>query len=215
MRGTDVEESAYATYDPSLENLPAGDTTLQGYYQSWKYFQEYASDIRQQLTFRPKFLTPATEFLASINNGSCRNCRPKTFVGVHVRRGDRVAIRHFRKRYSVASEGYLRKAMDYFRQKYDDVHFVVCSDSMKWCNKTLGGQKDVTFSLTRRHGTDLAILSLCNHTVFTVGTFGWWAAWLAGGTAVYYPDQVNVSTTLYDQLKVDDYFIPDWIPITD
>lgn len=212
--GSDLQERAYGIYDASLEKLPAVNTTLTGYYQSWKYFQEYAADIRKQLIFRPRFLTPATEFLSSIPRKSCDQCGPMTFVGVHVRRGDRVGIRHFRRLYNVASERYLQKAMDYFRERFNDVHFIVCSDSMSWCEETLSGETDVTFSRASHAGTDLAILSLCNHTVLTVGTFGWWAAWLAGGTAVYFPDHVNVSTQLYTQLNVDDYFIPRWVPIT-
>jgi galactoside 2-L-fucosyltransferase 1/2 len=31
-------------------------------------------------------------------------------------------------------------------------------------------------------------LSMCNHTIITVGSFGWWSAWLANGTTVYFKD---------------------------
>ena len=215
LAGVELAERAYGTYDASLENLPAANTVLTGYYQSWKYFQDYASEVREQLMFRSRFLTPANEFLRSIPRKSCDQCGATTFVGVHVRRGDRVESLHFQQLYNVAGAGYLRKAMDYFRLSYPDVHFVVCSDSMTWCQETLGGLDDVTFSQATDVPTDLALLILCNHTVVTVGTFGWWAAWLAGGSVVFFRDHVNVSTPLYTQLTFDDYFFPRWIPLTD
>ena len=210
-----MTERAYGTYDSTFENLPTGDTVLTGYYQSWKYFQRYASELRQQLQFRPGYLSRASAFMANVRNSSCPHCGPKTFVGVHVRRGDRVKTRHYRQFYRVASEAYLRKAMNYFRARHDGVHFIVCSDTIDWCEETLRGQNDVSFSYSRNPVDDLALLSLCNHTVMTVGTFGWWAAWLAGGTTVYYPDHLYESTQMYTDLKVEDYFPPDWIPMRD
>ena len=33
-------------------------------------------------------------------------------------------------------------------------------------------------------GDDLALLAACNHTIFSFGTFGQWAALLAGGKTV-------------------------------
>ena len=33
---------------------------------------------------------------------------------------------------------------------------------------------------------DMAILSLCDHFISTVGTLRWWIVWLAGGNVTYY-----------------------------
>nr|XP_026261991.1 ras-interacting protein 1 [Urocitellus parryii] len=38
----------------------------------------------------------------------------------------------------------------------------------------------------RNAGKDLALLTQCNHTTVTVGTFGFWAAYLAGGDTAYF-----------------------------
>ena len=43
----------------------------------------------------------------------------------------------------------------------------------------------ITFSLgSLSYGLDLAILSMCNHSVVDYGTFGLWAALLAGGRII-------------------------------
>ena len=41
---------------------------------------------------------------------------------------------------------------------------------------------------TLENGTaleDMAVLSLCHHSAMTVGSFGFWSSFLAGGTKVY------------------------------
>ena len=45
-------------------------------------------------------------------------------------------------------------------------------------------------------GEDLAILSLCNHTIFDYGTFGQWAGlmtWVRGGRVIMAHSYNNVS----------------------
>ena len=49
------------------------------------------------------------------------------------------------------------------------------------------------------YGTDLAILSICNHTILDYGTFGLWAALLAGGD-ITLPSGYSSSVPSPDQL---------------
>ncbi|KAK2182390.1 hypothetical protein NP493_355g02010 [Ridgeia piscesae] len=134
-----------------------------------------------------------------------------TFVGVHVRRGDRVRLQHYR----VASKSYIVRAMNDFRHNFTRVHFIVCSDDLPWCKENLGQQKNVSFSDSKSPVTDFAILSLCNHTVSTVGTFSWWVGWMAGGVTTYYTRFGNTSTYMFKDVKFADYFLPNWIPMSD
>lgn len=79
--------------------------------------------------------------------------------------------------------------MEYFRDEYDPdlTVFVYVSDDMKWGRRKLKEQKNL-FMLGCGNGDevdcigkDLALLANCNHTITTHGTFGHWAAFLAGG----------------------------------
>jgi len=54
---------------------------------------------------------------------------------------------------------------------------------------------------------------MCQHTVITVGTFGWWAGWLANGTTVYYKDWPRRGSPLAALARHADYFPPYWIPL--
>ena len=214
--GEVMRERRYGTYDPRFENLPDSDVSLRGYLQSWKYFQKYESEIRQQFAFKDSVLAEARDYL--VNTSRRYKVSPAagsiTLVGVHIRRGDRTTARLSRY-YRVADKSYIVKAMNDFRRNYTRVHFVVCSDDIPWCKEHLGQQKNVSFSEGKTHIIDFAILSLCNHTLATVGTFGWWAAWLAGGTTTYYANHAKKSTHVYKGLTSADHYLPKWILMSD
>ncbi|ELT91392.1 hypothetical protein CAPTEDRAFT_40726, partial [Capitella teleta] len=57
---------------------------------------------------------------------------------------------------------------------------------------------------------DLAILSMSEHVIITTGSFGWWGAWLANGTTIYYSDWPRNNSTLSKGFVKEDYFMPHW-----
>jgi galactoside 2-L-fucosyltransferase 1/2 len=66
---------------------------------------------------------------------------------------------------------------------------------------------------TNRPAEHMALLAACNHSVVTTGSFGWWAAFLAGGTVVYdksFPRQNSLLSYHYTHA---DYYPPHWIPL--
>ena len=84
------------------------------------------------------------------------------------------------------------------------------SDSV---NKTTAKPRSVVvvFSEDRSAAEDLAILSSCNHTIMTVGTFGWWGGYLAGGLTVYYRNFPAKGFELYQHFSREDHFPPGWV----
>ena len=206
-----MSEAKYGTYDKRFEKLPKSNVQLNGYFQSWKYFHRYEDELRTEFSFNKNLSDKATDYLRQIALTYNELERNITFVGVHVRRADRVTSQLYR----VAPLSYIVKAMADFRANFTRVHFVVCSDDMSWCKNNLGQQKNVSFSEGRTANVDFAILSSCNHTLSTVGTFSWWVGWLAGGTTTYYTNHANVSTYMYQHLTFADFFLPNWIPMSD
>jgi galactoside 2-L-fucosyltransferase 1/2 len=59
---------------------------------------------------------------------------------------------------------------------------------------------------------DLAILSHCDHMILTVGTFGWWGAWLGMTENVVYNQDAIVldHATNRGQIRLEDYYPPMW-----
>ena len=102
-----------------------------------------------------------------------------TWIGIHVRRID------FYKG-SVSDDAYILKAMQYFSQKYHNTIFIIASDDKKYCEQKFSEKKNVIVTPTHfSPSEDMAILSLCQHSIVTAGTFGWWSAFLAGGDVMH------------------------------
>ncbi len=138
-------------------------------------------------------------------------------IGVHIRRGDMVTNqKHVDYGYTVADQQYLEIAVKYYENIFEqqDLVFIVCSDDIKWAKQHFNfTSHHVVFSENRTDVLDLAILSKCDHTIMTTGTFGWWASWLAGGQVVYYSNYPRKYSRLERSFSKDktDYFPPEWI----
>ena len=78
-------------------------------------------------------------------------------------------------------------------------------------NVTTATSAVVIFSEGHGAEEDLAILSSCNHTIMTVGTYGWWAGYLAGGITVYYRNFPAKGSELVPWFSREDHFPPDWV----
>lgn len=141
-----------------------------------------------------------------------------TFVGVHVRMGDIYLNSEFRDSgFRVAPVFYIKAAMDYYKNKYENVQFILCTDNLKWTRENLGTMsRDVHLSTNLDSATDLALLSRCNHSIMTQGTFGWWGSFLAGGEVIYYHPPYDQTTGVFNKTyRRENVFPPNWICFTD
>lgn len=202
---TTFRENKTGVFDYSSSSLnPAKNWTLDGYFQSWKYFCDIDKEIRHEFTFRDIIKRRAFDILSNFTG--------RTLVGVHVRRDDMLLTRQKIKGYNAADESYVKKAMTFFREIYTNVQFILCSDGIKWCKRMIKSS-DVYFVEHNPAEVDLAVLSLCNHSIITSGTFGWWGAWLAGGTTVYFRDYPRKGSWLRSQYSDSDYYPTAWVPL--
>ena len=168
---------------PRLRSLPLENTKLFGYFRSHRYFEDVKDELRSEFTSSAEVRQNVYEYFRSIKpldweeNSYIR-------VGIHVRRTDLIGKR-------VENQGnvqhpiiYFLHAMDYFNELHNKFQFIIASDDIAWCKKKLNGSR-VQFS-GKDYVTDLAMLSMCDNTVCSTGTYGWWAGWLCNGTTVYY-----------------------------
>jgi galactoside 2-L-fucosyltransferase 1/2 len=105
-------------------------------------------------------------------------------VVIHVRRTDHVGVLYWHDPYP----DYFVRSMAYFTDCLPRVQFIVISDDMKWCHQNIAGKHVDFMDGVRRPEVDLAIASLCDHAIITIGTFGWWSAWLANGVTIMQND---------------------------
>ncbi|XP_045607865.2 galactoside alpha-(1,2)-fucosyltransferase 2 [Procambarus clarkii] len=163
-------------------------------------FHAFRKDLLRELTFSDSITNKAQAFLSSVVKERTINASNPTFVGFHIRRGDYndwLMVIGGR----MPSERYYRRALNHFRLNYHNVVFIVASDDRQHINHTFAGHPDVVLAPGRSAEEDLGILAACNHSIMTVGTFGFWGSYLAGGEVLF------PNTTYSKRYKMG----PEWI----
>ncbi|XP_040204130.1 galactoside alpha-(1,2)-fucosyltransferase 2-like [Rana temporaria] len=198
---------------PEYSNISGQYVKLFGTPCSWTFYHHIREEILQEFTFQDYIKEEANSYLANLKG----NRTNVTFIGVHVRRGDYLRVMAQERKGVVADKNYMQKAMDYFRNTYDNPLFVVTSNGMDWCkqniNTSLG---DVHFAGDGKEGSpagDFALLAHCNHTIMTIGTFGYWASYLVGGETIYLTNFTLPDSPYLNIFKYEAAFLPEWIGI--
>jgi hypothetical protein len=162
--------------------------TLQGFFQSEKYFAHDKGMVREMFTFRPEIIEGARAMVNSLN---------KAPVALHIRRGD--FLRNSGNHHNLELEWYAR-ALD--KIDLGGRQVAIFSDDPAWCKKQKLFEDDDKFLISEgnTHYTDLAMMSLCTGHIIANSTFSWWGAWLADSKEViapkkwFGPDNANLDT---------------------
>ncbi|XP_040490203.1 galactoside alpha-(1,2)-fucosyltransferase 1 isoform X2 [Ursus maritimus] len=189
---------------------------LTGFPCSWTFFHHLRAQIRREFTLHEHLRQEAQGLLSQLRLRRTGD-RPRTFVGVHVRRGDYLQVMPHRWKGVVGDRAYLQQAMDWFRARHEAPVFVVVSNGMAWCRENIDASRgDVIFAGDGQEGSpgkDFALLMQCNHTIMTIGTFGFWAAYLAGGDTVYLANFTLPDSNFLKIFKPEAAFLPEWVGI--
>ncbi|XP_063439659.1 galactoside alpha-(1,2)-fucosyltransferase 2-like [Mytilus trossulus] len=205
-----VLDKAHATYDKSLLNFSSTDNIQLGTgLQSWKYFDMYDRQIRKQLTFRKNIQNIADQTILEIlQRRNIKSRKSITMVGVHIRRGDKVGNHDG---FNIATPEYLNRSVSYYANKYANVLFLVISDGMAWSKNNMPSHVPVEYISLGKREFDMASVVACDHTIMTIGTFGWWIGYLTGGEVVYVKDAAKKGSRFERILNSEDHFYPLWV----
>ena len=203
-----LKEKMNLYYDTSMiaQLLESKDNASVGtHLQSIGYFIEYIEDLKTQFQLRKKYQAIGNTYLRTLLYNITTKWKSKEnekgdeievlkessiFIAVHVRRGDFLSERSF----NPADSHYFMHAMSYFRKKYGSkITFVVATTAIEWSKANIKGDN---VYYTRDSGTktreeDFSIAVACNHTIMSVGTFGYWMGFLGGGEVVYFKNWVK------------------------
>lgn len=192
-----ISESGYGKYEDFDIKT---DTFVNGYLQSFRYFHPNISIILQPNT---KLKQQGFVHLQVFGK--------KIFVGVHIRQYEKDYF------YNPPVQ-YFEKAINLFRSKFENVQFIVASDNTFWCKKQKFLQKKDIYILPNSNSPalDMTILSLCDHIILSMGSFGWWSAFLGpgsrNGTVLYYNRGINMDHAVNKNKIVEmDYYPSSWI----
>lgn len=180
---------------------------LDGYFQSWKYFEDAFQEILRAFQFKDELVADVKSILAPLG----------TTCSISVRRGDYVRLQHI---HPLQPDDYWVRAQQIIEEKANIDTYVVFSDDIQWCrnNKHLFNKtgKKVVFFSGRTQIDDFIAITLCNCNIITNSTFSWWGAYLNRNA-----DNVTVMPKLWfgptgpwsGPSNADDLHYPSWYRI--
>ena len=157
-----VVNERFFHFDEELFRMCPDHVSLQGYFQTEKYFKHIEDEIRNDFTFKDGILDPCKSMIAGVDNP----------IALHVRRGDYVknSANH-----PPCSLEYYQKGLEQFDS---DRNVIVFSDDPEWCNENFTDDRFLISENTDNR-VDLCLMSLCNDFIIANSTFSWWGAWLS------------------------------------
>lgn len=146
-------------FDEELFACP-DNVSLEGYFQSERYFKHIEEEVRKDFTFKPEILSTCEAALSTT--------RP---IALHVRRTDYLKNHDF----FALPISYYAEALGHFD---DGRNVIVFSDDIPWCKgqRLFHGER---FTFSEYGKMDLCLMSLCSDFIIANSTYSWWGAWLA------------------------------------
>ena len=177
-----------------------GDICFNGHFHSYKYFEEYESEIKN--LFECPIETK--EYILK----KYGKLLDKRTASIHIRRGDYVQF--FSKDYIILDKAYYERALDTLSNQFETVF--VFSDDIEWCKESFDGGNFV-FIENEKDYIDLYLMSMCDHNIISNSSFSWWGAWLNQNKEkiVIAPKQWFGPNK--DNRNLDDLLINNWVLI--
>ena len=183
------------------------DSYVDGYFQSEKYFSNIRDILLKQFTIKQSVSSYTIE-MKNIILGVKSSC------SLHIRRGD------FTNSINVNIHGvcrldYYQRAIEYLKNRYDNVKFFIFSDDIDWVrgNMKLENVVYVNNIKHRLPHEDIYLMSLCSHNIIANSSFSWWGAWLNQNDEkiVVAPKKWFADNAL--QAHSDDIYCRNWIKL--
>jgi len=181
VSGSVVQENDFCFTQDFFDACP-DEVSLDGYFQTEKYFNHIRDEILEDFTFRSEYLKPCKEYIDSLD-------QPPIFL--HVRQSDNIGREEY---HPILPISYFEDALSNWS---DDTPCFVFTDDLEWCksqdyfkqDRFLFNENAERYSYQTVDGTgqmqntllpqtDLCLMSLCSGGIVANSSFSWWGAWL-------------------------------------
>lgn len=163
-----------------LFNECPDNSSLDGHFESYKYFENADEEIRKDYTFQSHILESSIKF-----HNKNKTDHP---VCINIRRGDYIK---FQDHHPICTEEYY---FDCINQLGNDRQYVVISDDIEWCKTIFIGNNfifsDADNDEIKKAHFDMCVGSLCSDFIIANSTFSWWLSYLGEdkNKKVFMPD---------------------------
>ncbi|MGO4408024.1 alpha-1,2-fucosyltransferase [Bosea sp. RAF48] len=160
-------------FDPAVASQ-SGNVYLDGYWQSERYFADFADALRRDFQFRHAPSPANAEFV--------KRAAADNTVSIHIRRGDYVSNPNALAVHGTCSPAYYEKAIATLMEECgSDMVGFVFSDDHAWTRENIRlpiEMVHVEGNAADKAYEDMRIMAACRHHVIANSTFSWWGAWL-------------------------------------
>lgn len=170
-RTSHLKEESFA-YSP-IASYTRG-VVLEGYFQSYRYFEDAQAHIRDELRL---VQSPAGRNAELLDAMAKQNP-----VCVHVRRGDYANNAATNAFHGLLGLAYYEAAFNTLGSALSGATFYVFSDDPAWAQQHLptpGSTIFVAHNSVDEPWEDLRLMAACNHFVIANSSLSWWGAWLS------------------------------------
>jgi hypothetical protein len=199
-----VEQFLDNNFLDKIKNNLDNNIKIEGYFQSHLYFNEYRNDILDLFSIDDISLSYIKNKYPILFNNN------KICISIHIRMNYANCINY--------NFNYFQKAIEYFTERFNNIHFLVFSNNIESINQWFDG-KDYTIVMNNIDYVDLGIMSLCKHNIITHSTFSWWGAYLNNNPdkiVIFPKDALKISmgclypNIIYEQ-RINEFYMPNWI----
>jgi hypothetical protein len=167
---TSVFSEKHYNYDPNFLSFPA-NAYITGYWQSFRYFEQFAEYIQKDFTFTTPMNIKNQIFSELILTTSS--------VSIHIRRGDYITNTHANSFHGTTSLEYYYEAVKYIGEYIKNPNFFIFSDDIQWVKENLSlSYPTIYIDHNQMAFEDMRLMSLCKHNIIANSSFSWWGAWL-------------------------------------
>lgn len=177
-----IEKENYS-FDSSLLSHNDG-VYLDGYWQSYKYFEGYNNEIRAEFKFKQTLSGNAKAIGSMIELSNS--------VAINIRRDDYVKNMSNLEFFGFMDKNYYNVAINIINSSVTDPYFFIFTDDLAWARNNFEFLKRKTIIGpeldSNRYVDKLHLMTLCKHFIIPNSTFAWWGAWLSSN-----PDKIVIA----------------------
>jgi hypothetical protein len=199
-----IKEKEFKYNDISNVNLCNKNVLLHGYFQSYKYFENYYDTICRMIK-----LDKMKELI--IKNNNINQDYLENTVSMHFRLGDYKKVSDF---HPIMPYEYYKKSLSHIKNITDGNHdlniLFFCEDDdidmvTDTINKLQNDFPNYTFERKFNHLEDweqMLLMSLCSHNIIANSSFSWWSAYFNSNVdkivcypSVWFGKKANIDTS--------------------
>ena len=193
-----IKEKKNFTYQTF--NFKKKDIYLIGYWQCYKYFNEY-KDYLYQLFFDGIKLDK--NYQKYLQHFQCHNS-----IAVHVRRGDYITNKFANTYHGVLSKDYYQSSINFFNQTKKNAQYFIFSDDIEWCKKNFINHDFIFVDESHPNEIqEMKLMSMFSFFIIANSSFSWWPAFLSPSQdkKVVCPKTWNLIDEIFDDLLPKDW----------